>query len=78
MKVGESKGNTLGRNAKGKSFRTGGTVSASGFFFCSSSRWCDHGRSQDPKTMAKMMEMHAEVMKSNAAIKYAKQLESGK
>jgi hypothetical protein len=38
------------------------------------------GGAQDPKTAAKMMEMHAEMMRSNAAImeKYAKQLESEK
>ena len=38
------------------------------------------GGSQDPKTMAKMLQMHAEMMRSNAAImeKYARQLESTK
>ena len=41
---------------------------------------CATGGFQDPKTAAKMLEMHAEMMRSNAAImeKYAKQLEAGK
>ena len=36
--------------------------------------------SQDPKTIAKMLQMHAEMMRSNAAImeKYARQLETAK
>jgi hypothetical protein len=38
------------------------------------------GAGKDPKSAARMMEMHAEMMKANAAImeKYAKEMESGK
>ena len=38
------------------------------------------GGFQDPKIAAKMLQMHAEMMRSNAAImeKYAKQLETQK
>lgn len=38
------------------------------------------GAGKDPKTAARMMEMHAEMMKASAAImeKYAKEMESGK
>lgn len=38
------------------------------------------GGEQDSKTAAKMMQMHAEMMKANAAImeKYAKEMSAGK